>query len=62
MMNPFISDVEKISVVMAYINHRKGVKVNIRKPRDLREALQLDDAYNYAVRWFKDNGGGVKLI
>lgn len=53
---------EMISVVMAYIHHRKGVKVQIRYPQTLRELNQIKEAYNIALDWFEANDGSVKIL
>ena len=52
-----------IAVVQAYINHRKGIEVDIdinqfQNPINL---LKLKEAYDIAVDWFKKNNGKVIL-
>jgi hypothetical protein len=43
-----MNTLHKIAVVQAYINHIKGVTVNINPPQTLRQHQLLDIAYNKA--------------
>ena len=52
---------EMIAVVQAYINHRKGVTVNI-EIRGMDDILKLTKAYNIAMEWFSKNNGSIVQI
>lgn len=50
-----------IAVVQAYINHRKGVTVNI-EIRGMEDILKLTEAYNIAMDWFSKNNGSITQV
>lgn len=45
---------EQIAVVQAYINHRKGVTVQIYISNG-RDLMLLQQAYEIAIEWFNNN-------
>ncbi len=53
-----------IAVVQAYINHRKGITVdiNMEQFRDIRNVMLLNNAYSIAVEYFQNNKGNVIYI
>ena len=52
---------EMIAVVQAYINHRKGVTVNI-EIRNGEDIFKLMEAYNIAMEWFSKNNGSITQV
>lgn len=45
---------EQIALVQDYINHRKGVTVQIRITTS-RDLMLLQQAYAIAIEWFNNN-------
>ena len=52
---------EMIAVVQSYINHRKGITVNI-DIRGIEDMLKLTEAYNIAMDWFSKNNGSITQV
>jgi len=52
-----------IAVVQDYINHRKGIEVdiNINQFQNPINLLKLKEAYEIAIDWFNDNNGKIIL-
>ena len=56
-----INQMYMISVVQAYINHVKGVTVQISIPTTQKQLRLLNTAYNKANEYFSINNGSVSL-
>lgn len=58
----FVDIKEKVAVIQAYVNHLKGVEieVNLAQFQDLNNVLKLETAYQIAIKWFQDNNGRIE--
>ena len=55
---------EMVAVVTTYINHRKGVNVdiNLQQFQNPMNVLLLQQAYSTAVNWFTSNNGSINFL
>ena len=53
-----------VAVVQSYINHRKGVEVqiNLQQFNNPINLIKLQTAYSTALNWFESNKGNINYV